>query len=60
MDTQRIPVILASQSPRRIELLKTIIENEPIWVTIEADNPNIQGFQFNFHESGSVAGDHFF
>ena len=27
MDTQRIPVILASQSPRRIELLKTIIEN---------------------------------
>ena len=27
MDTQRIPVILASQSPRRIELLKTIIQN---------------------------------
>ena len=27
MDTQRIPVILASRSPRRIELLKTIIEN---------------------------------
>ena len=27
MDSPRIPVILASQSPRRIELLKTIIKN---------------------------------
>ena len=27
MDTPKIPVILASQSPRRIKLLKTIIEN---------------------------------
>ena len=27
MHTQKIPVILASQSPRRIKLLKTIIEN---------------------------------
>jgi septum formation protein len=27
MDSQRIPVILASQSPRRIKLLKTIIKN---------------------------------
>ena len=27
MDNPRIPVILASQSPRRIELLKTIIKN---------------------------------
>ena len=27
MDSPRIPVILASQSPRRIELLKTVIKN---------------------------------
>ena len=30
------------------------------WVTIKADNPYIQGFYFNFNNSGSVAGDHFF
>ena len=41
-------------------LLENFFQNEPIWVTIEADNPNIQGFYFNFHKSGSVAGDHFF
>ena len=40
--------------------LNKIIENEAIWVTIEANNPNIQGYYFNFHKSGSVAGDHFF
>ena len=27
MNNPKIPVILASQSPRRIELLKTVIEN---------------------------------
>jgi hypothetical protein len=58
-------IILQANSEYRIDTstvpeLKTIIENEPIWVTIEADNPNIQGFYFNFHKSGSVAGDHFF
>jgi hypothetical protein len=36
------------------------MQNESIWVTINSDNPNIQGFYFNFHKSGSVAGDHFF
>ena len=40
--------------------IKAIMQNESIWVTIESDNPNIQGFYFNFHKSGSVAGDHFF
>lgn len=40
--------------------LKTIIKNEPMWITIDADNPNIQGFYFKFYDSGSVAGDHFF
>ena len=58
-------ITLQANSEYRIDTstvpeLKTIIENEPIWVTIEADNPNIQGFYFNFHKSGSVAGDHFF
>jgi len=30
------------------------------WVTVKSDNPYIQGFYFNFNNSGSVAGDHFF
>ena len=30
------------------------------WITLKSDNPNIQGFYFNFHPSGAVAGDHFF
>lgn len=30
------------------------------WVTIKSDNPFVTGFYFNFEESGSVAGDHFF
>lgn len=33
---------------------------DPMWVTIEADNPNMQGFYFNFNSSGAIAGDHFF
>lgn len=40
--------------------LKSIVQNGPVWVTIDADNPNIQGYYFNFNKSGSVAGDHFF
>ena len=57
--------ILESNSEFRINTstipeLKKIIKNEPIWLTIEANNPNIQGYYFNFHKSGSVAGDHFF
>jgi len=30
------------------------------WVTIKANNPYIQGFYFNFNNSGSVSGDHLF
>ncbi len=30
------------------------------WVTAKADNPHVQGYYFNFHSSGAVAGDHFF
>lgn len=40
--------------------LKSIARDDLIWVTIEADNPNIQGYYFNFNKSGAVAGDHFF
>jgi len=40
--------------------LKPFLQEAPAWVTIEADNPNIHGFYFNFNRSGSVAGDHFF
>ena len=30
------------------------------WITLKSDNPNIQGFYFNFYPTGAVAGDHFF
>jgi len=30
------------------------------WITLKSDNPNIQGFYFNFYPAGAVAGDHFF
>ncbi len=40
--------------------LKSFLQNDVGWVTIKSDNPNIQGYYFNFYSSGSVAGDHFF
>lgn len=40
--------------------IKSIVKNGPIWVTVEADNPNIQGFYFIINDSGAVGGDHFF
>ncbi len=30
------------------------------WVTLKANNPYIQGFYFNFNNSGAVSGDHLF
>ncbi len=30
------------------------------WITLKSDNPNIQGFYFNFYSTGAVSGDHFF
>ena len=57
-------LILSPCSEFRLDVtnpeIKNIMQNESIWVTINSDNPNIQGFYFNFHKSGSVAGDHFF
>ncbi len=40
--------------------LKSVLHEIPSWITIEADNPNLQGFYFNFNQSGAVAADHFF
>lgn len=57
-------IILPANSEYRLystdSKFENLPKNEPTWVTIEADNPNIQGFYFNFHNSGAVAGDHFF
>ena len=39
--------------------IKQFIKTEG-WVIIKANNPYIQGFYFNFNNSGSVSGDHFF
>ena len=39
--------------------LKEFFDDEG-WVTIKADNPYIEGYYFNMHDSGSVSGDHFF
>ena len=39
--------------------IKQFIKTEG-WVTFKANNPYVQGFYFNFNDSGSVSGDHFF
>ena len=40
--------------------IKSFLQNSHGWVTIKANNPHIQGYYFNFHSSGAVAGDHVF
>jgi len=40
--------------------IKSFLQNTNGWVTVKADNPHIQGYYFNFHSSGAVAGDHVF
>lgn len=40
--------------------IKLFLKESPGWVTIKANNPHIQGYYFNFHSSGAVAGDHVF
>ena len=39
---------------------KSFLNDSDGWITIKSNNPNIQGFYFNFYDSGSIAGDHFF
>ena len=40
--------------------VETFLENDNGWITIKSDNPFVHGYYFNFHDSGSVAGDHWF
>jgi len=40
--------------------LKEFLQKKSGWVTIRADNPYVFGYYFDFHPSGSVAGDHVF
>ncbi len=40
--------------------VKSFLHNSNGWVTVKSDNPFVQGYYFNFHPSGSVAGDHWF
>lgn len=58
-------ILLPANSEFRLDMssddeLKSLTQDGPAWITIEADNPNMQGYYFNFNKSGSVAGDHFF
>jgi hypothetical protein len=54
--------------PPNAEYRFEIIENDDVesflddhgWVTAKTSNPFVQGYYFNFHSSGSVAGDHWF
>jgi hypothetical protein len=40
--------------------IKSFLHNANGWITMKSDNPFVQGYYFNFHSSGSVAGDHWF
>lgn len=58
-------IILPPNGEFRLETMKepdirSLVREGPAWLTIEADNPNIQGFYFTFNDSGAVAGDHVF
>ena len=36
------------------------LDNKSGWITMQSDNPFLNGFYFDFNSSGSVSGDHFF
>lgn len=40
--------------------LADFLRNEPGWVTIQADNPFVTSWYFDFNDSGAVGGDHAF
>lgn len=42
------------------EEIKNFLGKEHGWITVKSNNPFVQGFYFDFHSTGSVAGDHFF
>lgn len=56
-------IFLGPNCEKRISInddeLKKFFDDDG-WVTIQSDNPWILGYYFNFHDSGAVAGDHFF
>ena len=57
-------LFLKANSEKRIQInedddLKEFFSSDG-WITIKANNPYIQGYYFNMHESGSISGDHFF
>lgn len=40
--------------------LQTFLDNKSGWISLTADNPFVNGWYFDFHESGAVAADHLF
>ena len=40
--------------------IKNFSSNEVVWVTVEADNPFVKAWYFEFNESGVMGGDHSF
>ena len=50
---------LRIETARDIEL-RDFLGGQPGWVTIQADNPFVTSWYFDFNESGAVGGDHSF
>ena len=51
-------ILLPANSEFRLDVssddeLKSLTQDGPAWITIEADNPNMQGYYFNFNKSGN-------
>ena len=58
-------IVLKPNQILQIELkndleLQNFLNNKSGWMTMASDNPHVFGWYFEFHTSGSVAGDHFF
>ena len=58
-------IVIPANTEYRFELdknddVKSFLGNNNGWLTIKSDNPFVHGYYFNFHSSGSVAGDHWF
>jgi hypothetical protein len=56
---------LLPNSEYRFELeknddIRLFLDKNNGWITLKSDNPFVQGYYFNFHPSGAVAGDHWF
>lgn len=58
-------ITISANGEFRFEVMKDhevlqFLDGNVGWITAKADNPHIQGYYFNFHSSGAVAGDHIF